>query len=175
MHLIILSDTHDNMPVIKKLVEIINSKYKGDKIIIHLGDMISPFAARYLVENLEDVTRGVFVFGNNDGDKILLSKILGKAGWEIYNGPSIIEIFNKKVLVMHGFNGPEHTAMIADSLSQAENVDAVFYGHTHRLDYRIIKGKIIVNPGEVCGYLTGKSTFIVLDKDTFKPKIIEIR
>jgi len=175
MYLIVVSDTHDNMPVIKKFVDLVNSKYKGEKTIVHLGDMISPFAARYLVENLEDVKRGIFVYGNNDGDKILLYKILSKANWEVYHGPTIIELFGKKVLIMHGFNGSEHTALIASSLSQSENVDAVFYGHTHRMDYRVIKGKIIVNPGEACGYLTGKSTFMVLDKDTFKPEIVEIQ
>jgi predicted phosphodiesterase len=33
---------------------------------------------------------------------------------------------------------------------------------------------LIVNPGEACGYLTGKSTVALLDTDKHKAEIIEL-
>jgi hypothetical protein len=51
--------------------------------------------------------------------------------------------------------------------------DYVFYGHLHKIDIRQDK-KMIINPGEICGYLTGKSTFVLLNEKTNENRIIEI-
>ena len=49
----------------------------------------------------------------------------------------------------------------------------VIHDHTHK-DSIYQKGEMmVVNPGEVCGYLTGKSTMALLDTCTLKVKIVE--
>jgi putative phosphoesterase len=59
-------------------------------------------------------------------------------------------------------------------LIDSESFDVVVHGHTHKADvYR--KGKtLVVNPGEVCGYLTNKSTIALLDTDKCEVKLVEL-
>jgi len=51
----------------------------------------------------------------------------------------------------------------------------VVHGHAHEAKvYR--KGRtLIVNPGEACGYLTGRSTIALLDTSKLEVKIVELR
>jgi len=56
----------------------------------------------------------------------------------------------------------------------SESFDAVIHGHSHN---RCIerKGKTLsINPGELCGCLTGKPTLAILDTDKNEAKIIEL-
>ena len=75
MKIAIISDTHDNLPNIRKAVEIINDK--DIDLVIHAGDYVSPFTAKEFKKlNCEMIG----VFGNNDGDKaMLLRKFEGVA------------------------------------------------------------------------------------------------
>lgn len=36
-------------------------------------------------------------------------------------------------------------------------------GHTHEAKVEKAENKIIINPGEVCGYLTGRRTFAIVE------------
>ena len=61
----VLSDSHDNVPMVKKAVELFNSE--GVELVIHAGDFIAPF----VVAAMGDLKcRVVGVFGNNDGERI---------------------------------------------------------------------------------------------------------
>jgi len=71
----IISDTHDNLLQIKKAVDIFNQE-KVD-LVLHAGDFVSPFTALEF-KNLNCSLKGVF--GNNDGDKILLRKMFKRIG-----------------------------------------------------------------------------------------------
>jgi putative phosphoesterase len=74
-----------------------------------------------------------------------------------------------KIALLHG-NEEELLKALIDS----ESFDVVVHGHFHRVEvYR--KGKtLIVNPGEVCGYLSGKSTIALLDTIKCEVKIVEL-
>jgi len=74
-----------------------------------------------------------------------------------------------KIALLHG--NEEELLM---TLINGESFDVVVHGHTHKAEvYR--KGKtLVVNPGEVCGYLTGKSTVALLDIDKREAKVIEL-
>jgi len=40
--------------------------------------------------------------------------------------------------------------------------DLIIYGHTHDSEWRAQAGtadKLVINPGEVCGWVTGRATF----------------
>jgi len=63
----IMSDTHDNVPLTKKAIDLFNSKKV--EFVIHAGDYTSPFTLK-LFKELRCKYAGVF--GNNDGDKLLL-------------------------------------------------------------------------------------------------------
>ena len=87
MKLGLISDTHDNVPMIKKAVEFFN---KADvDLVLHAGDYVAPFSIKPLF-SLECDFLGVW--GNNDGDKIALHKM---SQGKIINSPSI-ETYGKK-------------------------------------------------------------------------------
>jgi len=86
MKIAIISDTHDNVYVIKKFISSI--KKQGIKDVIHAGDICAPITLKLF--------KGInlyFVLGNNDGDVIKLKEIahdynfhfLGRLGELIYN------------------------------------------------------------------------------------------
>ena len=152
----IISDSHDNMPKISRAVDIAIER-KIDTLI-HCGDLCSPFAAKELLRHRGQI---YVILGNNDGEKIGLKSLLGPS---LKKGPVSIEIDGKKVVVMHEPFGLNDT-IVADFL---------FYGHTHKLEIRIDTKPVIINPGESCGYLTGRATAVLLDPDTLECEIVEL-
>ena len=65
----ILSDTHDNVPKTRAAVKRLNTE--GVACVLHAGDFIAPF----IIDTLKDLAAPMTgVFGNNDGDRILLEK-----------------------------------------------------------------------------------------------------
>ncbi|MEM4762919.1 MAG: YfcE family phosphodiesterase, partial [Desulfurococcaceae archaeon] len=85
--------------------------------------------------------------------------------------PGIIEIDQRKILLLHGYGGTNDTLTFVNSLAKSLNVDFVLYGHTHKPAIEEINGKIILNPGEVCGYLTGRTSYAILDLEKNKAEI----
>jgi len=70
MKFAVMSDSHDHIWNLRKAGEIIKSE-KCD-LIIHCGDFVAPFVFKELLE-LDIAVH--CVFGNNDGDRHLLTKI----------------------------------------------------------------------------------------------------
>ena len=148
------SDTHDNVEAIRDLVREIK-KEKFD-ILFHAGDVISPFALREFsgLDNLH------IAFGNNDGDRQKLIEIALQNGWKIAD-----VITFKNIAVYHGT-----TKEILDLLSK--KFEIVIYGHTHEAVIKRDGKRTLVNPGEVCGYLTGKRSYAVYEDGEFS--IVEL-
>lgn len=155
----IMSDTHDNLPFVKRAIEIFNEKKVG--YVIHAGDYTSPFTLK-LFHELQSEYIGIF--GNNDGDKLLLQE---RAGGKIRNQPYIFTLEGKKIVVMH-----EH--FVVDALADSGHFDLVVYGHTHEIDVRKVKKTLVVNPGEVSAYLYGKSTVALVNLGTLEAEIIDL-
>jgi putative phosphoesterase len=155
----ILSDTHDNIPLVKKAIGVFNEKEVG--YVIHAGDYTSPFTLK-LFQNLQCEYTGIF--GNNDGDKLLLQE---RAGGRIRNQPYIFTLEDRKIVVMH-----EHH--VVEALAESGHFDLVIYGHTHEADVRKVKNTLLVNPGEVSTYLYGKSTIALVDLRTLEAEIVEL-
>lgn len=168
-----MSDTHDYIPNVRRAIRI----FLGHNVehIIHLGDIISPFIPRIMKEELSDSDLMVTaVLGNNDGDVYLLSKLFNEYKWRLLPGPSILEIDGRKIFLMHGFNGIDFTEKLAYSLVKILDIDILLYGHTHRVKKEYVDQKLLLNPGETCGYLTGKSSIALLDTSDLSIKIIEL-
>ena len=155
----IMSDTHDNVPLVKKAIDIFNEKKVG--YVIHAGDYTSPFTLK-LFKELQ--CKYIGIFGNNDGDKLLL---LESAEGNIRNQPYIFTLRNRKIVVMH-----EHH--VVDALADSGHFDLVIYGHTHKADVRKVKKTLVVNPGEVSTYLYGKSTVALVDLEKLEAEIVEL-
>jgi len=166
----VVSDTHDNMQSIRSLLAVLR-EYRP-QMIIHLGDIISPFALREL---LTYPAKFVIILGNNDGDKLLLKDIALKAGASMREGPAEIHIDNRRILALHGYGSIETTRNLVNALAMLGSYDAILYGHTHECDVRNVGSTLILNPGECCGYLSGKKTFALLNTETMTAKIIELQ
>jgi len=155
----IIADTHDNLPVIRKAVEMFNERKVGH--VIHAGDFTSPFTFRALKHLACDFTG---IYGNNDGERVLLQKL---SHARIFTQPYILELAGRKIVIMH-----EH--QVVDALADSGHFDLVIYGHTHEPDIRTRGNTLIVNPGELSGWLYGKSTIAVADLATLAAELIEL-
>ena len=168
MLIAILSDSHDNLTSVDKALEILRSR--NVSYVIHLGDIVSPFT---MLKLLQYPARFVFVLGNNDGDVLTLKELAYKAGAIVKQQVHEFSIRDRKLLAIHGFGSKDLTEKIVYSVAQSAHYDIVLYGHTHSLKIERIGKTLIINPGELCGYLTGKRTFVLLDVDTMSYEIVE--
>ncbi|NWF51589.1 MAG: metallophosphoesterase [Nitrospirae bacterium] len=155
----IISDTHDNQIQTKKAIEAFNKR--GIEYVIHAGDYTSPFTLK-LFKELN--CRYVGIFGNNDGDKLLL---LEKSEGNIYNQPYKFTLENRKIIVLH-----EHH--LVDDLADSGHFDLIIYGHTHEAFLKRVKNTLIVNPGEAGAWLYGRSTVAIVDLKNMEAEIIEL-
>jgi len=150
----IVSDTHDNMPRIRDAVARLNKE--GVDLVLHAGDFISPFVIGTL-KNLDAEMIGVF--GNNDGDRmLLLTKCADYPHLSIYGTFARIQVGGKTLGLVHGSDRSLLKTMITSG-----EYDLVVYGHTHRAEVTTKGRTLVVNPGEVCGYLSGTSTIALVD------------
>ena len=155
----IISDTHDNMDQLRKAVDLFN-KRKVEHVI-HAGDYTSPFTFSVLNELKCSFTG---IFGNNDGDKLLLQKMSSE---RIFNQPHIFELNGKKIILIH----EQH---IVDALADSGHYDIIIYGHTHKPEIRNVRNTLIINPGEAGSWLYGKSTIALLDLSNVTAEIINL-
>jgi len=155
----IMSDTHDNLPAIRKAVELFNRE--NVELVIHAGDYVAPFVAGEL-KNLKAPLRGVF--GNNDGERKGLYEALG-----ICDELIELEADGMKIAVTHGTN-----EVLVRALARSRLYDVVVVGHTHHYEIREEGRTILVNPGEVCGYLTGVKSVALLDTRMREVRIINL-
>jgi hypothetical protein len=150
MRFLVISDTHDNVNAIRDLIK----EVKKEKLdfVVHAGDVISPFAIREL-EGLGKIAEKIYIaFGNNDGDREKLMEIAISRGWVIGD----IVTFPTGC-AYHGTN-PNMVKMLS------KRYEFVIRGHTHRRGVERIEGEAtVVNPGEVCGYLTGVRSYAMVE------------
>ncbi len=149
----IISDTHDNLLMISRAVELFQDE--SVDLVIHCGDHVAPFTPIIWQKMGIEI---LAVYGNNDGDTEFLKKKFSSIG-RIFPRPHEIILQGKKILVMHE---PDNLQEIASS----GRYDYVLYGHTHRAVNRRVGETLILNPGEGCGWITGRATAMILDIKT---------
>lgn len=160
----IISDSHDNLNAVKKATGVFSQR--GVKILIHAGDIVSPFVTPLL--SFAGLEKIYAVFGNNDGEYLGLTSTFSTIG-EIKKPPFYFKLANKKIVILH-----EPWEKI---LMENAECDILIYGHLHQV--KINRGKrnnkpLIINSGECCGYISGKSTVVILDLETEKYEVIEL-
>ncbi len=69
----VIADTHDNMPMIRRAMEMF--KAHDVKCMIHAGDYVAPFA---LKELQKPGIKIIGVFGNNDGENRVLKNFAAR-------------------------------------------------------------------------------------------------
>jgi len=160
-----ISDTHDNLPLIEKAVQTLNTQKVG--LVLHAGDYVAGFVIPKLAK-LNCPLIGVF--GNNDGDHELLKKRFSETtNCTINDRFAQITIERYRIALLHG-----HETELLNAIIDSGYFDAVIHGHSHDKNIEQ-KGKTLsINPGELCGYQTGKPTIAILETVKNQARIIEL-
>ena len=158
MKIALMSDSHDNMDALHRAVDYCNAQNVDH--VLHAGDLVAPFVSRALKKLNAPLT---IVYGNNDGEKHGLYQMFkGK----IFDPPHALTLDGRRVLMLHA-------PMLMEVLKDSSEYDLVLYGHTHEIE--VTKGEnLVVNPGELCGWLNGINTMAMWDTETNCAEIVEI-
>ena len=157
MRIGVLSDTHDRLPTIRAALE--RFSQLGAETLIHPGDVVAPFAAQVLAAFPGKMHA---IYGNNDGERVGLQGVLP----QIQDGPLWLDLLGKRVLVHHFIDWCR-----PDDIARA---DVIITGHTHRAGIESRDGRLFVNPGECCGWVTGRATAAIIDLKTNEVELIEV-
>jgi len=149
----ILADSHDCLPRIKDAIKRLNSE--SIELVLHAGDYSAPFVTDYYRALKAHM---IGVFGNNDAEKRQLKDKFAAAGHEVKGRFAEVQAGNLRIALTHGDEDN-----LLRSLATCGGYDVVVHGHTHEAGVTEEGCTLVINPGEICGYLTGKSTFAILN------------
>jgi putative phosphoesterase len=136
---------------------------EGSGMIIHCGDFVAPF----MLQELDKAGIPVHgVFGNNDGDQYLMTKL------------SLTSLRN---ITLHGLVGEvdaggfsiafTHQGMVGEGLASTAKFKLVCFGHSHVHHEKTIGETILLNPGELMGK-DDNPGFCLVDTDNMRVKRI---
>lgn len=189
MRLAVISDIHSNMIAFKQVLDDI-AKEDIDKIIF-LGDYITDGVdANEILELVRE--KGDYVIRGNR-ENYMLNFDTSKIGFANYDPIAytykslnkenlqyisslkekmLIEIENIKILLIHGngyisaYDNQEKSDASKDCLIEENDFDLCLFGHTHRFEDYIYKGKRFINPGSLNEPADGPQyKYVILDID----------
>lgn len=149
MQVAVVSDSHDNLNMIRRAVQLANDR--ACEALIVLGDLCSPFALSAFKP-----FRGLIygVYGNNDGDRLRLQQTASTLGADFSADPRSLELDGKRFFLMH-------EPFLLEEAAQSGRYDYILYGHLHKLDDRTFDTCRILSPGELGGWL-GQATMMIV-------------
>lgn len=159
-----IADTHDHMDAIEAAVKRFNSEKVA--LVLHAGDYVSPFVTKPFGKLKAKL---IGVFGNNEAEKELIKNRFEEIGAEIRGKLADLTVENRRIAIYHGENN-----LLLDIIIRSKLFDVVVTGHTHWPKIEKIDGVFVVNPGEACGWLTGKKTIALVDLNKLEAEIIEL-
>ncbi|MEM2121800.1 MAG: metallophosphoesterase [Candidatus Woesearchaeota archaeon] len=145
----IVSDTHDNVILLRKTVE--ELKKRKINTIIHAGDLCAPITLKEL-----NGFKIIYALGNVDGDVLLIKQKIEEMNGVFLGLGGVVNIEKKSFAVFHG-----HYPFILESLIKSQEFDYVITGHTHRQRNEKIGKTRVINPG--CMYSSHENSFAILD------------
>ena len=146
----VVSDTHNNLKNVKKIIQIFNEK-SVDRVV-HTGDITTAST----LSLFQELTMPLFgVFGNNDVEKSSLNEVIKGSGFTFEEASLNLSWVNRDIVVVHD---PRDI----DDLDRAFQV--ALHGHTHlyRCD-RPTGDQVIFNPGECAGHMPGLNAVGIVD------------
>jgi uncharacterized protein len=158
MRIGVVSDTHNRLPNVRRIVELLNAARV--ERVIHTGD-ITQARTLHALGDLDAPLVGVF--GNNDEREPLLDAA-STHDFELHDGPLDLTLAERRIVVVHdprelaAARGPEH--------------DVALHGHDHRLTIDRTGGRLLFNPGECAGHLEGYNAVGVVDLATLEVEIL---
>ena len=160
MKLAVCSDIHDNIWKLEKALPLMSEA----GALIFCGDFCAPFTLAQMAEGFGGPIH--VVFGNNDGDPRLLTKVASKHDHVTLHGQfAELEMDGLQVAVNHY---PE----IARPVAESGRYGLVCYGHDHKLFQEWVGQTLLINPGEIMGRW-GRSTFMLVDTADRSVKVVD--
>lgn len=159
MRIGVVSDTHNNLKNVRRIVELFNAASVAR--VIHTGD-ISQAKTLDVLAGLDAPVTGVF--GNNDQERESLAAAIARHGMAFVDPPLELTWHARDILVVHdpleleGVHTPQQ--------------HLVLHGHTHRQRIEQRDGQLIFNPGECAGHMQGYNAIGVVDLETMTPEIL---
>ena len=159
----VLSDTHDNLANIRRAVALFDDL--AVEALIHAGDVCSPFSLGEFAPLAAKGLRMHVVFGNNDGDRVLLVR-KGAEFCSFRDGAAIVELGGRRIAIMHY---PD----LAAALLASGSFDLVIHGHDHQVR---VEGspRRLLNPGTCSGYLASRATVAVVDTADLAIEVVDL-
>jgi putative phosphoesterase len=159
MKIAIISDTHDHLANLKKVLGAVADA----DVLLHCGDLVAPFTVKDLGEAFKKPIH--IIWGNNDGDQPLIEQnAKSYPQITIHGDEAQLELGGKKIALTH------YPAR-AEEWAESEAHDLIVYGHTHRAEMHQ-KGKTqVINAGDVMGRFDSKAHFATYDTDTGKVEL----
>jgi putative phosphoesterase len=149
MRIGVVSDTHDRLPNVARIVEL----FAAARVerVIHTGDVTQ---AKTLAA-LARLGAPVFgVWGNNDLERDALEGAVAALGFDFAASGRELGWAGRRILVVHD---PREI----DGRLTGHAV--ALHGHDHRRRIERRSGALILNPGECAGFLPGHNAVAVLD------------
>lgn len=157
----VVSDTHNNIKNIKRIISLFNDEDVSS--VIHTGDIASEKALdQFSTLN----AKLIGVYGNNDRNESGLEGIAKKYSFKFQNPPKSIKILNKKITIFH------EPDKIDSFIAENPGVDLILHGHTHRYRNEVKDNTLIFNPGESAGMLKGKNAIGIVDLKNLRARRI---
>lgn len=158
MRIGVVSDTHNNLKNVRRIVEIFNDQ-AVDRVI-HTGD-ISQAKTLDIFASLNAPLFGVF--GNNDQEREDLERAIARYGFTFQDPPLLLNWATRAIIVVHDpleFDG------------HLKQQDLALHGHTHRYRLEQESAQTIFNPGECAGMVQGRNAVGVVDLVTMQCQLV---
>jgi putative phosphoesterase len=160
MRIGVVSDTHNNLRNVGRIVELFNQA--GVDRVIHTGD-ITQAKTLDVFAHLDAPMFGVF--GNNDQERDGLENAISIHGFVFQDPPFELTWAQRRIVVVH------------DPLEfipgQHANHDLALHGHTHLYRVERRDQQLIFNPGECAGHMDGYNAIGIVDLRDFNIEILK--
>ena len=162
----IISDTHDNVPLILKAVELF--KKNQVEFVIHCGDVVAPGTVKFFAG-----LKMKFIFGNCDGDRTLIEEKVKEQGWEHHGRVMELKLkakdADKTIGVVHGDN------LLINDKMMSKGFDYFIHGHTHQPeDKKQGKTRVLCPGGFFLGDPKDTNKIIILNLDNGKALLLDV-
>lgn len=159
----ILSDTHDQIANLRAAIYHCNTNQID--IVVHCGDLISPFMLKELMLFQGQVH---LIYGNNVGDQHLISSRCGNDYPNIMHH-GVFGTFTCDDMRIAMVHYPEE----ARGLASLNTYDIICCGHSHRHGIEYFGETLLINPGQLLGE-DEEAGFSVLDLAKRKTQRIRV-
>ena len=146
MRIGVVSDTHNNLRNVERIVELLNGADVNR--VVHTGD-ITQAKTLDVLARLDAPLCGVY--GNNDLERPSLEDAAARTGIELVDPPLHLTWAERRIVVVHDpldLEAPD--AGLADA-------EVALHGHNHRLVWERRSEAVVFNPGECAGHMVGQN------------------